>query len=134
MASWKEEYSVGISELDDQHKSLFGLLDKLSVAIEQKDKLSMGYIVTSLELYAVFHFSSEEHLLAKYGYAGLGKQEKEHLAFKKQVAGFKAEMTDGDKIRLATEIKQYLFDWWVSHIIDLDKKYSPFLIEKMGGQ
>jgi hemerythrin len=133
MVSWKEEYSVGIGELDDQHKSLFDLLDKLSVAIEQEDKLSLGYIVTSLELYVVFHFTSEEHLLAKHGYAGLEKQEKEHTVFREKVAKYKAEMSSGDKIQLAGEIRKYLFDWLVNHIIDLDKKYAPFLIEKMGG-
>lgn len=133
MVSWKDEYSVGIDELDDQHKSLFELLDKLTAAIEEKDRLSLGYIITSLEVYAVFHFTSEEHLLAKYGYAGLGKQEKEHSDFKGTVAKFKAAMSDGDKIKLAGEIHDYLHDWLVGHIIDLDMKYSPFLKEKMGG-
>ncbi len=133
MVSWKEEYSVGVSELDEQHKSLFGLLDKLSAAIEQKDKLSLGYIVTSLELYVVFHFTSEEHLLAKYGYPGLAKQEQEHGVFKARVARYKAEMSKGDKIALAGEIRQYLHDWLVGHIIDQDKKYSAFMIEKRGG-
>ena len=132
MVSWKDEYSVGIGELDDQHKSLFNLLDKLSAAIGDKDKLSLSYIVTSLEVYVVFHFTSEEHLLAKYGYPGLDKQEKEHTEFKARVAKYKAEMSTGDKLKLAGEIRQYLHDWLVGHIISLDKKYAPFLLEKMG--
>lgn len=132
MVSWKEEYSVGIGELDEQHKSLFALLDKLSAAIDDKDKLSLGYIVTSLEVYVVFHFTSEEHLLAKHEYPGLNKQEKEHNEFKARVAKYKAEMLTGDKIKLAGEIRRYLHDWLVGHIIDLDKKYAPFLLEKIG--
>jgi len=133
MFIWKDEYSVGIEEMDEQHKSLFKLLDDLSGSIESGDLKNLGYVLTMLEVYVVFHFTSEEYLLSKYGYPGLNKQEKEHGDFKAKVARFKAQSAD-DKIRLAGEVKDFLYDWLVNHILVLDKKYGPYLKEKMKGE
>lgn len=130
MIEWKEDFSVGVNELDEQHKSLFGHLNHLSQAIEQKDSLSLNYLVTVLEIYTLFHLTFEEHLLAKHGYPDFQAHEKEHDRFKEKVAKFKAQLSD-DKDRLAVEIRDYLQDWIVNHILRVDKKYSSFLMEKL---
>ncbi len=42
----------------------------------------------------MLHFSSEEHLMAKYGYPGLKEHKKEHSEFKKKVLPMMSEFMD----------------------------------------
>lgn len=78
----------------------------------------------------MYHFNSEEHLLAEYGYPDLDKHKKEHERFSSTLNNLKGKLP-GDKIALAEEIRDFLEEWIIRHILDTNKKYSSFLSEKM---
>lgn len=126
MTEWKEEYSVGVPGLDDQHKELFKLLDDLSDAIGSGKEVDVDYALTKLHVYALFHFSSEEHLLAKYGYDKLEDHSAEHSRFRDKVQEFRSRFAN-DKTRLATEVRDYIDEWIAGHILKTDKQYQEFL-------
>ena len=62
---WKDEYSVGIDVIDEQHKKLFEISEVLANAIEINE---IKDILLFLENYMEFHFNTEEALMKKYGY------------------------------------------------------------------
>ncbi len=130
MAVWTEKFSVGVEALDDQHKELFKLLHDLSVALKTDVNADPGSALTRLQTYILFHFSSEEHLLAKYGYADLEQHVEEHERFKAKVDEFKRKYSD-DKPKLALEIRNWIAEWIVSHVMETDKKYADFLAPKV---
>jgi hemerythrin len=77
---WKDSYSVGVKALDEQHMNLFSLINQMRSAITNQDLPDeIANLLTELENYVHQHFLTEESLLEKYDYYGLGQQKKEQL-------------------------------------------------------
>ena len=130
MIEWKPEFSVGVVALDDQHKELFKLLDDLTGALDKHVAADIDFALTKLHVYVLFHFSSEEHLLAKYGYANFEEHVGEHLKFKSKVEEFKRQYTES-RPELAVRIRDYLYEWIGEHILQVDKQYAAFLASRV---
>jgi len=129
---WKPEYSVGIQELDKQHQYLIKLYNDLSTAVE-RGNVSDSYdqfLIRKLELFALFYFTSEEHMMEIYGYPDLEDHRKEHEGFISRLNGFK-EISLEYEITLAEEIRDFLKEWIVKHSLEKDEKYGQFVSDKM---
>ena len=77
MFEWKDEYSVNVKDIDEQHKRLFEIGAKIyevAVLDDQYDHYDeIMAIMSDLTEYTVFHFDFEEKLLSSCGYDQLGK-------------------------------------------------------------
>jgi hemerythrin len=127
MLAWMPEYSVGIEAIDEQHQMLFRLLNDLSESIEKKDAVDTVYLVSKMQAYAIFHFSTEERLMDKYGYPEFSTHKEEHETFQARIRDFESQIKN-DKLLLAQKIRDYIADWIVKHLIGTDKKLAPFLL------
>ena len=72
MVKWKDEYLIGVPEIDEQHKRLFEIAEK-AYDVLQDDYIIDKYdgivqIIDELKDYAVYHFRSEEEYLTKINY------------------------------------------------------------------
>jgi hemerythrin len=124
-AEWKPEYSVGVTELDWQHKKLFALVNEFYESVkERKTKEGIEKIIDGLVQYADYHFSHEESLMRKYRYAGSAAQEVAHKAFTAKVLDFQKRHAEG-KLVLTIEVGNFLKDWLTEHILQSDRKYVP---------
>lgn len=128
--NWDEKYSVGVSEMDSQHKQLINIINELYDAMNaQKTSDVLGNILNKLIGYTKSHFSSEEKYMEQYGYPDLASQKREHAAFTDKVLKFKEEF-DGGRTTMSVSITSFLKDWLINHISGSDKKYGPFLNSK----
>jgi len=129
---WNDKLLTGVKECDEQHKKLVNLINELYEAMKQgKGKEIIDKILNELASYADYHFSTEEKLMTKYGYPELSIHKKEHESFKKKVKEFVERKAKGE-VTLSVEIMNFLKDWLFHHIMETDKKYGPFLSQKMG--
>jgi len=125
--SWDEKYSVGVSEMDAQHKQLVKLLGELYDAMQaQKATEVVGKILNELVRYTKTHFAAEERYMAQAGYPDLAAQKKEHEVFTAKIQKFKEEF-DAGRTSLSVSLATFVKDWLFSHISGSDKKYGPFL-------
>ena len=126
---WKKDFSVGIKELDDQHKSFFDILNRLGeVAGGNKGMEVVGPVLRELIEYSRHHFTEEENWLKIIGYPGLQYQKQQHEFFISQVTDLQDRYSKGDaNIPLSTV--EFLRDWLLSHILETDKKYGTFMLE-----
>src|ERR1039457_7165583 len=61
---WRDTYSVGIPQIDSQHKGLIRLINDLQTAMmEGKGKQALSSIINDLIRYTESHFAFEEALL-----------------------------------------------------------------------
>lgn len=61
VVQWSEKLSVGIKEIDDQHKHFIGIVNKLHESVEKGDVTDeLDKIFVELNDYAAFHFETEE--------------------------------------------------------------------------
>lgn len=128
--TWNENMSVGILQLDIQHKNLINMINNLYDAMSTgKGKEILPNILKEMSAYAVSHFSTEEKFMQQYGYPEYETHKKEHELFVKKVQEFNREFAKGN-ISITLNVANFLKTWLSNHIQNTDKKYGPFLNEK----
>ena len=68
---WEEKYSVGVVEIDNQHKRMFEIINELFEAINNKiieEKLDK--IIAKVVDYKDFHFTTEEKYFKEFNQRG----------------------------------------------------------------
>ena len=130
LIKWKDQYSVGITKIDNEHMKLVDLINKLHESMrDQKTNEVLGSIISELVDYTKFHFSTEENYFAMYNYPETESHKKAHRAFVNKISDFEKGFKTG-KLMLSMEIINFLKEWLVKHIQVTDKSYSDFLIAK----
>ncbi len=127
---WRDEFSVGVKELDDQHKKLITMINAL-IAEESSltDPETIANLLTRMNDYALEHFRAEEYLMAEYGFHRKKQQEKQHRAFIAKTASFCSSSDIGPNI-LSVALLEYLSTWLIDHILTEDMQYKKFFAEK----
>ncbi len=127
---WNQSYSVKVTQLDQQHQTLFRTISELQEALRVgHGKEVVGKVLQKLIDYTKSHFSAEEAILEKNGYPELTAHKALHRALVKKVLEFQKEFESGSSF-LAIEVMQFLQKWLTEHIQDTDQKYGQFLNEK----
>ena len=120
---WMESYSVGISELDDDHKVLVSLVNDLVVLVNgEKKDTALGEILERLMDYTVFHFGREERLFEETDYPEADVHRRSHDRFVRRLVEF--HMHHRKKTLKTTDLATFLMDWLMTHIQHEDKRYS----------
>jgi len=120
---WEEKYSVGVQSIDNQHKEIFRLLNKLFEALKsgQAAQTTIG-IIAELENYAVIHFHKEEFFFKQFNYEESLEHINEHKLFIDKVAAIKADAKTG-KLVSTFELINFLKAWIDHHVLVVDMKY-----------
>ena len=127
---WKDEYSVGIDSIDQQHRRLVNLINQLHTAVsystgEEFEREALDELVD----YTKTHFSYEEGLMEQNGYPDFEPHKAQHEQMIQKVNEVLAEYKE-DQDAAMKDALDYLSDWLINHINGTDKEYSSFLIEK----
>lgn len=126
---WDESLSVGVFQIDAQHKKWIKIINDLHTAmIERTSDEEIKQIIQELEYYSVYHFETEEKYFEELGYQDKFQHKKEHQEFVEKVKKFKTDY-DNDVKTLKIDVMEYLKDWFVNHIKTSDQKYSATFIE-----
>lgn len=128
MFKWKDEYSVNVKSIDEQHKELFRLGSNLYTIVAAKDNIDrydeIMEVLASLKDYANYHFQYEEELMKEYGYDGYMRQKIEHDNFIKKVESISNEEVDEKQRRVGMELIVFIANWIENHILKSDMDYS----------
>lgn len=126
---WNKELSVDIQELDEQHKVLVDILNRLHEAIiTRTDTDIIDDIFTELVQYTLVHFAVEESLMRIFDYPLYEDHKKHHEQLTKQVIDLQRKARKGD-ITASMSLWQFLKKWLTNHILIEDKKYSLFFLK-----
>lgn len=121
---WDQSLSVGVKEIDNQHKLFIETLNKLNTAIYQsKPKNILNDIFESLYNYATIHFDAEEKYFKKFKYEGSKEHVEEHHSFSRKLEEYRNRPRK-DHVALSLDLIDYLENWLVSHLNEMDKRYT----------
>jgi hemerythrin len=127
---WNDKYSVGVNDMDNQHKKLFAIINELFDAMrDRKSNEVLGKILKDLLDYTIVHFGKEEQLMKQNNYPGLQEQLTQHKIFTDKIKEL-ADKHNSGKMVMSIEISSFLKDWLVNHIQGIDKKYHKFFNDK----
>jgi hemerythrin-like metal-binding protein len=127
---WRDEFSVGIPEIDAQHKRMVGFINDLQAAMlsRQGDDVlrTMFEVLTE---YAGTHFDLEERLMSQAGYPALARHRKEHKRFARKVVALRDKYRRS-RLSISVEVLDFLRQWLDSHIMEYDHAYIGWLAPK----
>ncbi len=128
--AWVDAYSVGIAEIDQQHKKLIDLINQLDAAMAKgQGKEILGKILGDLINYCASHFATEERLFDQYGYPDTDEHKAKHRKMTEKVLSLQNQFQQG-KITITFDVMDFLRKWLDKHILGTDKKYGPYLNSK----
>lgn len=122
LLNWYNRYTVNNEEIDNQHKKLFDIFNRLHDICVGKDKINtIGSVIDELVSYADYHFNSEEQYMRDTHYKCLNKQIDEHNYFKQKT---KDLLNKNDRYDLTQchELIVFLSNWLLKHVVEEDKK------------
>jgi hemerythrin len=128
---WNSELSVGIEPIDEQHKFLVGLLNKLyeETIIGRGDLSIVNDILNELIQYTVIHFAVEESLYHIFDYPKYEIHKKQHGDLKKEVLDIYQRVQMGDHA-VNLELFMFLRRWLETHILMEDREGCAYLLKK----
>jgi len=128
---WDDSIATGIEIIDEQHKELIRLINRLNSAMQQgKGKAVVGEILDEVGRYATYHFNHEESLFDKYGYPEVEDHKAVHRDLLGQAMDFIERFQSG-QIGMSHDLFFFLKDWLVNHIKGVDTRYVPFMKEAL---
>gem|GEM_PF-3060518 len=131
LVKWEDDLSVGISRVDEQHKVLISLINRLNAAMKKRMGTSVtGEILKQLVDYTKTHFSMEEELFQRYHYPEPERSNhlRAHASFVKTLEEVHQKFLRGDET-VGIKILNFLRRWLIEHIKGTDKKYVPFFLK-----
>lgn len=131
LITWKDQYSVNIREIDEQHKKLIAMINELHDAMMTgKGKEVMTTVLDKLANYCVSHFAMEERLMSTNGYPEYADHKDKHVKMTAKVVDLQKKLAQGGTAVMSNDVMTFLKSWLDKHILGTDMKYSSFLNEK----
>jgi hemerythrin-like metal-binding protein len=127
LAWWSDKYVIGIDEIDEQHKEIIDMLNRMRDALPKKDAANdVAETITALAIYAKVHFKTEEAFMARIAYPYLERQKRAHAEMLQKIQSMLINMKRGDTPS-AREMLAFLKQWLVGHIEKEDLLIKQFL-------
>jgi len=122
--SWSPSLSIGIDEIDNQHRRIVDYLNDLDVAHHSGDRDKVSQVLLGLMDYTKTHFNFEESLLEKSGYPLTDSHKKVHETFVLHMNDYHTKHNNGEDI--TRQLMSELRIWLTNHIKKDDADYAPY--------
>lgn len=125
---WSDEYSVNLRVVDNDHKDLVNTVNALHDAISSgSERSEIGRIIGTLAQYVDEHFAREEALMEANDYPDLADHKCTHRHLARQVYAIRTIFAAKPQKIDPAKLLLFLRDWLVTHILEEDRKYVPYL-------
>ena len=123
--SWTQQMSVGLNRLDDDHKSLIAIINRLADSLDGDQANGVvQQALTALLRYTEYHFGREEAVLRAVGYDHLSHHREEHKRFIQELQELRADFVQLDDNTQKQRLLDFLKDWLTHHILIEDMAYK----------
>ena len=128
LIDWTDKMSVGVEEIDEQHKKLVGIINHLHDSLKTNSfKEELKIIFMELIDYTKYHFEAEEKIMEEAGYEDLEAHKKQHQKFVNKLLRMKDRCYMG-KEEISVELSSFLSSWMIGHILRSDKDYTEVVL------
>ena len=135
---WTPGMSVGVPELDDDHKVLIRVINQLAENAEGDGRPAVvRQCLYALMRYAEYHFGREEEVMNACGFPEIPAHREEHQRFIAKIRRVAASFEQGESTartkdtqsgaRLDQELLDFLKNWLNHHILVIDMAYRPLV-------
>jgi len=133
LITWCESKNLQIIELDQQHRIIADVINKLFHFLQLPDdaesnqeiKEYMAKLIQATEN----HFQCEEDYMKQCNYPDFKNHRREHLMLKAELKEYSREVIKG-RLKLNKKVLQALKNWLVSHIMCSDMDFAKHFHKK----
>ena len=121
--TWTDEFAVGIVELDEQHRTLIGMINALDASTHgDSGAETMRRLLAQLSNYVRDHFSVEERLMGGGGCSPdlIARHFGEHAYFRSVLKDLTTDFEQGRR-SVTVPLIEYLVHWFLHHIVVVDR-------------
>lgn len=130
LLTWTNALSVGIEELDEQHKELVSIINKThELTVNKKDGEKLKLLLEELVEFARIHFSTEDNYFKQWEYPYANEHDIEHEKLLLKALQFLDRFNETEGISLSSEFLELLKDWLENHLKKHDFKYRDYVKE-----
>ncbi len=127
--NWQDQFSIGVPFVDQQHRFLVNLINRIHAGIESSDAETLAEALLDMKTYAHIHFQEEETFMEQEGYPEIQTHRKQHEAFLQTTETFLNELEE-HPLAIGPEAGIYLRSWLIEHIQVQDRAYATYIQEK----
>ena len=124
---WNEKFNTGNEHIDEQHRTLARLVNRLARTMIDKDYSVVSSAFDELANYAHLHFMDEESVWLKYfdeDDPWFSSHQHNHNSFLPKVNELQLANSDKPLPEVVENIMQYLIRWLAFHIVGEDKRMA----------
>jgi hemerythrin-like metal-binding protein len=145
--TWRDEWTLRIETLDDDHKVIVGLLSDITQRFAEEPEQPEGSeegdgdgggdgdlyaALDRLSAYTREHFRREEEFMRTIDYPGLADHRSEHALHMAELTTQVREFRERGLQRLSAQELELLKQWVVAHILGADRGFADHYFEICG--
>jgi len=134
---WNSNFNTGIALIDEQHKKLVEILNKLAAHLAMRSSpVTLNEVFVELTDYADYHFKSEEEIWKAHfkNDDWYIQHDKTHESFITKVSRIKLEGEEKTVDAAIYEVISFLSQWLAYHILDGDKRMAMAVLAMEAGE
>lgn len=130
--AWNESLSIGVTEIDDQHKRIFDNFNAFAAACrEGHGAEKLNELFWFLSSYVATHFASEERLMQRVGFPGYGDHHQLHSDFVAEIDALMGRFAqEGPTEEIVATVRMAVTSWLTEHICVMDRTIGQFVREQ----
>lgn len=133
LLKWDKNYSVNIDIIDNQHRRIIHLLNRMHDAIiRQNAQPETDGILRDLIRCIKEEFYQEEELLLLTNFPYIEEHLDSHQKLAETALDLQTRHKEGENVTF--DLMQFLTSWITQHIMSEDKLYEEFLSEALNPQ
>jgi len=126
LMSWNDDFSVNNEELDNHHKELISILNRLyGECLEVDSDNCVGPKLDELLAYADYHFKAEEQYMHRIEYFEIDSHIEMHSGFTYKLEEIK-RIPYASELESTRELIVFIGKWLLHHVLVEDKKYALY--------
>jgi len=130
LIEWNDNLKVGVQEIDEQHKVLVDLANRMHAAIRTRHgSEEVEPILDELIQYTKVHFTVEESVMRVLDYPGYEHHKQQHEHLIERIQEMREKIREG-KSAVSFELMHFLKMWLTEHILESDKRMAKGLLER----
>lgn len=133
---WSANFQTGIDEIDEQHKVLVKLINRLALHLSDESQSELlDETFNELADYAVYHFQCEERIWERFfpKESPIKGHKETHSNFISTLTALKKEEETVELYQVTEHLLSFLVNWLAQHILDSDMRMAKTVIAMQSG-
>jgi len=116
LLQWKDEYSTGIEDVDDEHRDLIDIVNRLhGLVLAEDSKLTVPAFFDGLIKGVSAHFALEERIMDESGYPQAAQHRADHDRLLDELRELKETFEHADEVD-SVDLALRLEPWFSRHL------------------